>query len=220
MLTALSKCFQNKQFSADWTSHNFPNWMTVLAPLQNRAAHVLEIGSWEGRSAIFWLEYLPRCRLVCIDSFDGGTTGPTLPELRSQAALTEGRFDANLAPYAGRFEKVVSRSVPALDRLNARKSEFDLIYVDGGHLRDEVLVDSLLCWPMLRPGGILIWDDYAWHPELPSRQRPQEAIDTFLRLQTGSFTELHRSYQVIVEKISHHPQGEAEKQVNHVPASG
>src|SRR5258708_25062571 len=105
MLTASSPCFQDKQFSTDWTSDHFPIWTVILAPWRDRAAHVLEIGSWEGRSAIFWLEYLPRSQLVCIDSFDGGAPEPGTAEWRAQVPFTEGRFDANLAPYSGRFEK-------------------------------------------------------------------------------------------------------------------
>jgi protein O-GlcNAc transferase len=200
VLTASSQCFADKEFSTDWTSHNFPIWTAILAPFRDRALDVLEIGSWEGRSAIFWLEYLPLAQLVCIDSFDGGVAGPTLPEWRAQVPFTQARFDANLSPYAGRFEKIVARSVVALNRLRANGSSFDLIYIDGEHMRDEVLVDSLLAWPLLKPGGILIWDDYEWNLHPPSEGRPKDAIDAFLHLHPGHYIERHRGYQVIIEK--------------------
>jgi len=207
-LIPISMWFQGKQFTSDWTSNNFSIWTKILAPWRDRPLDVLEIGSWEGRSAVFWLEYLPSSRVVCVDSFDGGEVGPIAAEVRAQMPFTEARFDANLASYAGRFEKIALRSVTALDRLRARRRSFDLIYIDGGHTRDEVLIDSLLSWAMLKRRGILIWDDYEWRPELPIAQRPKDAIDTFLRLQWGNFTERHRGYQVIIEKLDRGPDGD------------
>jgi hypothetical protein len=94
-------------------SYNFSIWPRILRPWRHRNLHVLEIGSWEGRSAIFWLEYLPAAHLVCIDSFDGGVVGSSLLEWRAQVPFIDTRFDANLAPYAGRFTKIVSWSVNA-----------------------------------------------------------------------------------------------------------
>jgi hypothetical protein len=37
----------------------------------------------------------------------------------------------------------------------------DLIYIDAGHEEDEVLIDLKRFWPLLRPGGYMIGDDYA-----------------------------------------------------------
>ena len=39
---------------------------------------------------------------------------------------------------------------------------FDLIYIDGSHSAKDVLLDSLLAWRLLRPGGAMVWDDYEW----------------------------------------------------------
>src|SRR5262245_61267891 len=42
------------------------NWQRVLAPFQGKVKTVLEIGSYEGQSAMFWLDFF-RCQLTCID---------------------------------------------------------------------------------------------------------------------------------------------------------
>ena len=34
---------------------------------------VIEIGSWEGRSALFFLNFFPRSRITCIDTFAGSS---------------------------------------------------------------------------------------------------------------------------------------------------
>ena len=153
----------------------------VLAPLRGRGADVLEIGSWEGRSAIFFLNYLRDCKIVCIDTFAGGVEHQTAGPFVAEVPLIEQRFDRNLAAFAGRVEKMTSASVPALQQLAAERRQFDLAYIDGSHLRDDVTADSNHAWPLVRPGGIVIWDDYTWSPDAPPEQRPQPAIDAFPR---------------------------------------
>jgi cephalosporin hydroxylase len=188
---ARQKWFEGKEFTHDWASPRFSLWESVLRPHAGEALDILEIGSFEGRSAIFWLEFFPRARLTCIDHFSSK---------RHIAAEVERRFDANLAPYAARLSKIKSKSVPALAKLAEEGRTFDLIYIDGTHYRDGVLVDCLLTWPLLRAGGIVIFDDYLHELERDPAERPKDAIDCFLKLHEGEFEELSRGYQVIVRK--------------------
>ena len=62
--------YRGKDLGADWTSQHFPHWMDILAPSRDRNVRVFEIGSYEGRSALFFLNYLPRSNIVCIDAWD------------------------------------------------------------------------------------------------------------------------------------------------------
>lgn len=187
--------YRGKSFTTDWTTHNFAVWAETLAELRERPVAVLEVGSWEGRSAIFFLEYLPLSSVTCIDTFAGGSEHSK----RSVAGI-EKRFDANLAAYAGRVRKIKGRSASALDALVAEGSMFDVIYIDGSHRRDDVLVDSLLAWHILNSGGILIWDDYLWNSEHPVSERPQQAIDVFLALHEHEWVRRQVGAQMIVQK--------------------
>jgi hypothetical protein len=197
-----ARWFQGKEFSQDWTSPHFPVWARVLEDWRGRAIDALEIGSWEGRSAVFFLEFLPQCRIVCVDTFAGSPEHLANPDWRANLPEIERRFDANTAPYRGRVEKIRANSVAALDVLAKAGRRFDLIYVDGSHRRDDVLVDTLLAWPMLNAGGRLIWDDYGGGKRLPDAERVQPAVDLFLDLHGGEARTLHRGYQVIVEKTA------------------
>jgi hypothetical protein len=49
----------DRTFSSDWAAANFFTWAELLHPLQRQPLRILEIGSWEGRSALFFLNYLP-----------------------------------------------------------------------------------------------------------------------------------------------------------------
>ena len=114
---------------------------------------MLEIGSYEGRSAVWFLENIlthPTSRLVCIDPFFD--------------PRVEMRFDHNvrLSGARERLEKRRGRSESVLPQLE--RASFDLIYVDGSHDAPFVLLDAMLSWELLKTGGILAFDDYEWEP--------------------------------------------------------
>lgn len=192
--------FAGKDFSADWTSSHFPSWTAAMAYLSPKA-RILEVGSWEGRSAIFFLRALPESHITCIDTFEGGFEHRSTKKLAASSSKVESRFDFNLGEFGSRVTKIKASSAVALAGLNAKGARFDLAYIDGSHRRDDVLIDSLLVWPMIEKGGLVIWDDYRWQPKLPLEDRPQQAIDWFVSSRTD-LTVLERAYQVIVRKRS------------------
>lgn len=190
--------FRDKDLTTDWTTGNFTLWRRVLSPLRGEPLGILEIGCWEGRSAIFFLNFFERSTITCIDTFDGSIEHERLAMEISQV---EGRFDRNLAPFGQRVEKIKSPSRSALSRLAAQQRRYDLAYVDGSHLRDDVMADSRAVWPLIGRGGIIIWDDYRYGRNLPPEERPQPAIDAFLREHEGSYRLLAKGYQVIIERL-------------------
>jgi methyltransferase family protein len=194
--------FRHGEFSTDWATSHFSVWRRVLAPLRGSGADVLEIGSWEGRSAIFFLNYLRDCRIACIDTFAGGVEHQTAGPFVAEVPRIEQRFDHNLAAFKDRVEKIRSASVPALQRLATDNRQFDLAYIDGSHMRDDVAADSTHVWPLVRRGGIVIWDDYTWSPSAPPEERPQPAIDAFLAAHEGQYRLLAKGLQVIVRRLS------------------
>lgn len=188
------------EYTSNWVWKNYVIWRRILAPLRRRPASIVEIGSFEGRSATFFLRYLPHSTIVCVDPFEE-TSEHFMGPWTTHLSQLEKRFDHNVAQFGKRVEKIKSRSAPALNRLVGEGRRFDLAYVDGSHRRDDVMADSLAVWQMLRPGGILIWDDYEWGPDLPPEERPQPAIDQFLHDHQGQYRLLARYYQVAIERL-------------------
>src|ERR1700687_4804239 len=92
-------------------------WSQVLLPFRDREVAVLEIGAAKGRSAAAFLELLPLARITCIVLF--------------AQAEHERQFEAVMASFAPRVEKIKSRSIPALDALAVQSRAFEVIYVDG-----------------------------------------------------------------------------------------
>jgi predicted O-methyltransferase YrrM len=50
----------------------------------------------------------------------------------------------------------------ALPQLLKEGDEFDLIFIDGGHTFDQVLVDMYFASRLIKPGGYIVLDDAGW----------------------------------------------------------
>lgn len=193
--------FDGKEFTSDWSSSNFPMWRRVLTPLRAEPLRILEIGSWEGRSTIFFLSFFPNATITCVDTFGGSETEALHAEILSSNPDLEARFDRNVASFGKRVEKRRGRSQTVLADLLREGRQFDLAYIDGDHRRDAVMADTLKVWPMIVGGGVVIWDDYEFGRHFEASERPQPAIDAFLRDHAGQYRKLARTYQMAVEKL-------------------
>lgn len=196
--------YAGKSFTSDWTSWNFPNWAKLLRHHRGRHIRVLEIGSWEGRSALFFLNFLPRAHLTCIDTFGGGL------EHRKHAARSdkmtrilrnvERRFNANTRTFKKRLEKLKARSADALAKLGVEGHRFDVAYIDGGHLAVEAYSDAALTWPLMVRGSIVIFDDYQYNLTDKPMDNPAPGIDAFLASIKGQYLIVHKKYQIVIVK--------------------
>jgi len=199
-----SEWFAGKEFSADWTSGHFPSWKILLASLQDRPANLLEIGSYEGFSALFFLNFLPRSSIVCIDPWDTrymvSDIAKLVPGVVDEYPRAEGRFDRNMLPFSDRLTKVKAASANALGELGVSGRRFDMIYVDGSHRRLDAYRDCTLSWPLLRSGGIMLIDDYEFGARLPDDLKPKQGVDAFLANVSGQYDEVHRGYQIAVRR--------------------
>jgi predicted O-methyltransferase YrrM len=191
---------EGKTFSTNWAASNFFAWAALLRPFRQKIVRILEIGSWEGRSALFFLNYFPGSRIVCIDPFEGNVEHRLDPYFAALAPKAEGQFDANLAALADRIEKIKGSSTKILPELGIAGRRFDLAYIDGSHMAADVYSDAILTWPLIEPGGVVIFDDYEWEGMPDERERPKLGIDAFLATLGGNYQELDRGYQVAIVK--------------------
>lgn len=169
-------------FTKDWTDR-MACWQPFIAHLVDRPVSVLEIGSHEGRGARWILETLcahPDARLTCVDVW--------------RDPVIEARWDANLRGV----RKVTKLKGLSGDVLCGLSGPFDLIYVDGCHWGRNVIEDAVLAWPLLAPGGPLIFDDY--NQGAANGNLLHVAVEGFLRLYHRELQVLHQADQVIVRK--------------------
>ena len=174
-------------------------WRRAFAAHAAGAREILEIGSFVGASACLFLTLLPEANITCVDPFTGDLHGGDA--YNGPRDTIEARFDAATAGFGGRVRKIVARSVPALDALQQENRLFDIVYVDGSHVRDDILVDSLLAWPLLKVGGLMMWDDYRGGASWPVAERPRRAVESFLALHSDHRV-IHARYQLFALKTA------------------
>jgi|SRR5262245_556547 len=146
------------------------SWETLLAPYRDQIHRVLEIGSYEGQSALFWHHFFA-AEVFCIDNWQHVAHGC------KTAAEVELHFDENVRG----LPIIKHKAETSTHALINMPGEFDLIYLDGDHSRLQTMIDSCLAWRLLRRGGIMIWDDYQdYRPDLIDR--PAVAIDAFVSM--------------------------------------
>jgi predicted O-methyltransferase YrrM len=191
----------DKTFSTDWAGNHFFYWAELLDRLRDKPVRILEIGSWEGRSALFFLNYLPKSRIVCIDPFEGNVEHQLEPYFRDLALKSEAQFDRNLAGFEDRVEKVKGSSTTVLPKLGLAGRRFDLAYIDGSHMAVDVYSDATLTWPLMESSGIIIFDDYEWPLMGSDMERPKLGINAFLAAVSGQYRELYRDYQLVIAKL-------------------
>jgi predicted O-methyltransferase YrrM len=198
----IARWYDGKDCSCDWTSGNIPVWARLLAARRKEPLRVLEIGSWEGRSALFFLNFLPAAHVVCVDTFGGSVEHHQDEHFASLVPATEGRFDANvLAAFGSRVEKIKGASGTALPQLAIGGRRFDVVYIDGSHFAADVYSDAALVWPMVDSGGIVIFDDYEWDLMNTESERPKLGVNAFLAGIKGGYRLLHSDYQLAIERL-------------------
>ena len=192
--------YAGKNFSSDWTTDRIPKWSELLAQFRDAPIDVIEIGSWEGRSALFFLNYLRKAHVVCIDTF-GGNVEHRLDEWFAKLVPgTEAKFDANVAAFGARVEKIKGPSGLVLPQLGVEGRRFHVAYVDGSHFPADVYSDAALTWSIMVSGGIVIFDDYNWDI-MEEHERPKRGVDAFLKSIDGQYRVLHCEYQMVISKL-------------------
>jgi len=83
----------------------------------------------------------------------------------------------------------------------SRGKIYDYILIDGSHLAHDVLTDAVLCYWLLKPGGIMFFDDYGQNGEdATSTHFPRLAIDAFTRCFADQGQIVHRAYHLVFKK--------------------
>ena len=204
--------------------------LTPLLPSEPGVRAFLEIGSFEGRSTIWTIENMMSHGdwIDCVDTWEGGeehgeedmgsveerfdhnidaAISPTfLKEYRPEMALGHTTRYGHTT-YGNRvnvYKYKCTSSMYLASKLNSYVDStnlFDFIYIDGSHIAKDVLTDACMAWPLLKPKGLLVFDDYLWVPNARDiLHRPKAAIDAFTNLFAEEVEIVHIGYQLIVRK--------------------
>lgn len=155
----------------------FDEALKRVTPKKNRSNNeqdgllIFEIGTWKGLSTTIMADRLQskgiRGRIVAIDTWLGGVDHLTyassyvgernrgMPRIYEQflANVQHKHLEEYIYPFpmASMQASLYFRSV---------RATADIIYIDADHEFESVISDIRMFWPLLKPGGVMIFDDY------------------------------------------------------------
>ena len=184
------------QFSHEYFPDHIKTWEKIFSQLKGKKLlRYLEVGVFEGQSAFWMKENIlthKTCELVLVDLF--------LPHY-------EKTFLSNLNQIDNHNITILKGESPQILK-NLKSNDFDIIYIDGGHIAKDIFLDLANAWNLLKVNGILVIDDYPLlKDEAPIHMRPGLIIDCFITAFSEEIEVIHKDWQVAIKKKKIHLKG-------------
>jgi predicted O-methyltransferase YrrM len=186
-------------FSEDWFTAAIPNWRVWTAPLRGLPCRCLEIGSYQGRSTVWMLENVlthPDARITCIDTFEGSVEN-TANHKKDMMKI----FLENVSAFDPKVELQRGKSGDVLRQMSRRRHFYDFVYIDGCHFSANVMEDDVLTFPLVKIGGMIVFDDYGGGGDMMNTpHQPKTGIDGFVAAYAPYIEVVHTGYQMALRK--------------------
>lgn len=182
----------NLKISSEFFSVNAFNFFKYLSSFQDNFKY-LEIGSFEGGSAIYVSNKFKNSEITCVDNWTKTEDGYSNLDFND----VEKNFDYN-TKYCKNVYKIKKKSD---DFFQYNTLTFDIIYVDGYHKANQVFKDCTNSWKVLNTNGILICDDYIWDHYSELKNNPCFAINKFLQTVDNYKVLQISNSQIFIKKI-------------------
>ena len=165
---------KSKNITTDYFSINTFYWKQILKIIP-RDFKYLEIGSWEGNSALFILTNFNVKNVVCVDIWED-------INFKDIQKSNYENYKKNIEEFLNKVKTYKGTSDSFF--LNQREN-FDVIYIDGSHETDQVYKDIKNSWKVLNNKGVLICDDYFYGDIYKNPNNvPSIAINKFIKEET------------------------------------
>ena len=166
--------FMNKKkTTTDYFSINAFYWNSIINKNLKDFSY-LEIGSWEGTSALYILKNFNPKSVVCVDIWDLYDD-----DYKYEQSERFKNFKFNLKEYDQKFSFYKNTSD---NFFKNNKKKFNLIYIDGSHEAQQVYRDLRNSWNCLEDDGVIICDDYFYGSlyDKQTEDMPAVSINKFL----------------------------------------
>jgi len=186
----------------DWFSaYAKPNFRKYLFPLAGQDnLKFLQLGVYTGDASVWLLDNILTGQdtlLLDVDTWYGSDE-----EVHKSISFSEVYefYKKRMEPYPN-VRSARNNSYNFLMSNQGRNVSFDFIYIDADHTAGSVFTDAELSWPLLKPGGLLAFDDYQWGQHLPASKSPKLGIDLFLERHAGEYEILEQGLQVWIRRL-------------------
>ncbi|WP_320674560.1 class I SAM-dependent methyltransferase [Prochlorococcus sp. MIT 1341] len=143
----------------------------------------------------FFLSHFPHATITCVDTWEWNSD-----DNKFDLQVIESNFNKNTYPFHERITKFKGTSYSYFES-NQQRNYFDLIYIDGSYVPDDLIIDAFKSFQALAIGGLMIFEYYIWIDGRPPKDRPIEAINSFLSIKKGCYKIVQVYSQLIIQKI-------------------
>ena len=161
---------KNKRITNDYFSMHSYNFFKYLNFLEGNFNY-LEIGTYEGNSAMFVANTFPKSKVYCVDNWN-----KTEEYGDQNFDIVEKNFDYNTSS----FNNILKYKNNSDYFFKKNNTLFEVIYIDGYHKDFQVLKDCRNAWKILKKNGLLICDDYIWNFYENIKENPCYSINKFI----------------------------------------
>jgi hypothetical protein len=184
------------KYTQDWFSYNIKYIARTIYKynLENKNLNILEIGSYEGLSTVFFLSILRNSQVTCIDPFCDfeENKDKNFNEVYENFLFNTREYSKRVKLFKGISDDYFK---------NQSNELFDIVFVDGSHYAENVFRDAINSFNKLKKGGIIIFDDFLWKYHKDPNQNPIGGIKKFLSKNFFNLKIISISYQIIIMKI-------------------
>ena len=167
--------------------NKYPNWFKITAeenfksqlmPLAGKfGLRFLQIGAFTGNASVWLVDNVLTQRNSVLEDVDTWSGSDEQEHKEMDWLDVERTYDSRIAfrPNIIKYKMDSKEFLRSIEKVT-----FDFIYIDGDHTAEGVLQDAVLGWRLLKPGGIMAFDDYLWEDPRGIEFQPGWSIDTFV----------------------------------------
>ena len=187
----------NYKYSQTWFFNSEINNKLAEFLDKSKENKMLEIGSFEGLSSVFFCDnFLDRqnSTLTCVDPFLNITNNDHSDFLQNNE---EQNFDYNISKCKN-SDKVIIHKITSDKFFETNNKTYNFIYIDGCHKPEYIKRDMENSFNVLEKNGIMWMDDYLGGDGIQIKN----TMDDFLKKYNGHYDLIHTGYQLAIKKIN------------------
>lgn len=201
---------KNYKFTHSWFNNS--DFSNFISEFKEKEVHILEIGSFEGKSTVWFAENFmtnPNSTITCVDpwtsysqdedSFESYNKEDSEWDFKSHKNTF--LYNIKQSGYEEQIKTIQGYSHEVLPNLLTNNEKYDIIFIDGNHTAPFVLIDSVFSWLLLKKDGLMIFDDYKWDLTPKEILRPKIAIDSFSVIFSDYSDTIFNGGKAIIKKL-------------------
>lgn len=142
----------------DWFS--YPQLYKRIVDNSQDGSHIVEVGSWKGRSAAFMAVEIinsnKKIKFDCVDTWKGSIEHETYDVITEEKLYDV--FLSNIEPVKHIINPIRMTSIESSKLY--KDNSLDFVFIDASHEYEDVKADILSWLPKVKIGGILAGHDY------------------------------------------------------------